>query len=65
MFGLVFYRLRVSVSLIIKFFRKEIFIYVRDYSVLKIFEIRIDIESILFLKYEDSVSYIFSVEDNV
>lgn len=65
MFGLVFYRLRVSVSLIIKFVRKEIFIYVRDYSVLRIFEIRINIELILFLKYEDSVSYIFSVEDDV
>lgn len=55
----------MSVSLIIKFVRKEIFIYVRDYSELRIFEIRINIELILFLKYEDSVSYIFSVEDDV
>lgn len=57
----------MSVSLIIKFVRKEIFIYmyVRDYLVLRIFEIRINIELILFLKYEDSVSYIFSVEDDV
>lgn len=57
----------MSVSLIIKFVRKENFIYVCDYLVLRIFEIRINIciELILFLKYEDSVSYIFSVEDDV
>lgn len=55
----------MSVSLIIKFVRKENFIYVCDYLVLRICKIRINIELILFLKYEDSVSYIFSVEDDV
>lgn len=55
----------MSVSLIIKFVRKENFIYVCDYLVLRIFEIRINIELILFLKYEDSVSYIFSIEGDV
>lgn len=55
----------MSVSLTIKLARKEIFIYVRDYSALRTSEIRIDIESILFLKYEDSASYIPSVEDDV
>lgn len=57
----------MSVSLIIKFGRKENFLYVCDYLILRIFEIRINIciELILFLKYEDSVSYIFSVEDDV
>lgn len=55
----------MSVSLTIKLARKEIFIYVRDYSELRTFEIRINIELILFLKYEDSASYILSVEDDV
>lgn len=55
----------MSVSLTIKLARKEIFIYVRDYSALRTFEIRINIELILFLKYEDSASYILSVEDDV
>lgn len=55
----------MSVSLTIKLARKEIFSYVRDYSALKTSEIRIDIESFLFLKYEDSASYIPCVEDDV
>lgn len=55
----------MSVSLTIKLARKEIFIYVRDYSALRTSEIRINIELILFLKYEDSASYIPSVEDDV
>lgn len=55
----------MSVSLTFKLARKEIFIYVRDYSELRTFEIRINIELILFLKYEDSASYILSVEDDV
>lgn len=55
----------MSVSLTIKLARKEIFIYVREYSALRTSEIRINIELILFLKYEDSASYIPSVEDDV
>lgn len=55
----------MSVSLTIKLARKEIFIYVREYSALRTSEIRINIELILFLKYEDSASYILSVEDDV
>lgn len=55
----------MSVSLTIKLARKEIFIYVHDYSALRTSEIRINIELILFFKYEDSASYIPSVEDDV
>lgn len=55
----------MSVSLTIKLARKENFIYVCDYLALRTCKIRINIELILFLKYEDSASYIPSVEDDV
>lgn len=57
----------MSVSLTMKLARKENFLYVCDYLTLRTSEIRINtcIELILFLKYEDSASYIPSVEDNV
>lgn len=55
----------MSVSLTIKLARKENFIYVCDYLALRTCKIRINIELILFLKYEDSASYIPCVEDDV